>query len=53
MQTKMIVKKAIKKPNQNRVWILRGAGLLIAAYGVYTFGKRDIGTYMLMQRHDL
>lgn len=44
-------KKAIRKPNQTGIWILRGAGFLIAVYGVYAFGKRDIGTYMLRQSH--
>lgn len=46
-----MAKKAIRKLNQNRVWILRGVGFLIAVYGVYAFGKRYIGTYMLMQSY--
>lgn len=46
-----MAKKVIKKPDHTRAWILRGAGFLIAVYGVYAFGKRDIGTYMLMQSH--
>lgn len=46
-----MAKKAIRKPNQTGIWILRGAGFLIAVYGIYAFGKRDIGTYMLMQSH--
>lgn len=46
-----MAKKVIKKPNHTGAWILRGVGFLIAVYGIYAFGKRDIGTYMLMQSH--
>jgi len=34
-----------------RTWIFRAAGVLIAAYGVYAFVKRDIHTYMLLRSH--
>lgn len=46
-----MTKKTVKKSNQIGTWMLRGAGVLIAAYGIYAFVKRDIGTYMLMQSH--
>lgn len=46
-----MAKKAVKKSGQTGRWILRGVGFLIAAYGVYAFVKRDIGTYMLMRSH--
>lgn len=32
-----------------RTWLLRGLGILIAAYGIYAFVKRDIGSYMLLK----
>lgn len=44
-----MAKKAIKRPGKAGIWILRGVGVLIAGYGVYAFGKRDIGAYMLLQ----
>lgn len=46
-----MAKKAVKKPIPMGTWLLRGIGLLIAAYGAYAFLKRDIGIYMLMQSH--
>ncbi|MCD8196491.1 MAG: DUF4405 domain-containing protein [Lachnospiraceae bacterium] len=38
-------------PSRLRAWILRGAALLTAAYGIYAFEKRDIGNYMLLRYH--
>ena len=32
-------------------WMLRCLGVLIAAYGVYAFVKRDIGSYLLLRTH--
>lgn len=32
-----------------RTWLLRGLGILIAAYGLFAFIKRDIGSYMLLK----
>lgn len=46
-----MAKKRVGNRNQASTWILRGAGFLIAAYGIYAFVKRDIGIYMLMQSH--
>lgn len=42
-------KKLFKKPSKVRTWIARGTAVAIAAYGVYAFGVRQIGEYMLMK----
>lgn len=44
-----IARKLVKKPSEIRKWIVRGIAVLIAGYGVYAFGKRDIGSYMLLK----
>lgn len=41
--------KMMKKPSAVRTWTLRILALAIAAYGVYAFIKRDIGSYMLLK----
>lgn len=46
-----MARKMTKKPSNIRKWILRGAAILIAVYGVYAFFKRDIGNYMLLRYH--
>lgn len=44
-----IARRLIKKPSEFRKWVLRAIALLIAGYGVYSFVKRDIGSYMLLK----
>lgn len=46
----MANRTGIKRP---AVWgrVLRCLGVLIAAYGVYAFVKRDIGSYLLLRTH--
>jgi len=44
-----IRKKLFKKPSKVRTWIARGTAVAIAAYGVYAFGVRQIGEYMLLK----
>ena len=39
------------KPSALRKWGARAAALAVAVYGVYAFGKRAIGSYMLLQSH--
>ena len=41
--------KIVKKPSVPRTWVLRIAGCLIAAYGVYAFAQRGVGRYMTLQ----
>lgn len=43
--------KRFHHPSAVRTWSTRIAGAAIAAYGVYAFIKRAIGTYMLMRVH--
>jgi len=42
-------KKLFMKPSKVRTWIARGTAVAIAAYGVYAFGVRQIGEYMLLK----
>jgi len=42
-------KKLFKKPSKVRSWTARGIAFAIAAYGVYAFGVRQIGEYMLLK----
>lgn len=44
-----MAKKHIKSPSEMRKWMLRGLALIIAAYGLYAFFKRDIGSYMILR----
>lgn len=44
-----MTQKYLGKPSQLRTWILRLLAAGIAAYGVYAFVKRDIGSYMLLK----
>lgn len=39
------------KPNKVCALVLRLAGYLFAAYGVYAFVRRDIGIYLLLKSH--
>lgn len=39
------------KPSQVRTWGVRAIGLLIAAYGIYAFIKRDLPNYILLRNH--
>lgn len=39
------------KPSKIRSRILRIAGYLFAAYGIYAFWRRDVGIYLLMKSH--
>lgn len=41
--------KLTGKASGIRKWILRAVTVLIAAYGIYAFIKRDIGSYMLLK----
>ena len=41
--------KMTKGSSAVRTWVLRTLSLVIAAYGVYAFVKRDIGSYMLLK----
>ena len=41
--------KLVKTPSRARTWILRILALGIAAYGIFAFVKRDIGSYMLLK----
>lgn len=41
--------KMTKGSSAVRTWVLRTLSLAIAAYGVYAFVKRDIGSYMLLK----
>lgn len=43
--------KLFEQPSAARKWLARLAGFGIAAYGVWTFIKRDVLSYMLMQVH--
>jgi len=42
-------KKLFKKPSKVRTWFARSTAFAIAAYGVYAFGVRQIGEYMLLK----
>lgn len=42
-------KKLFKKPSKVHSWIARSIAFTIAAYGVYAFGVRQIGEYMLLK----
>lgn len=43
--------KLFPKPSAVRKWAGRILALVIAGYGIYAFGKRDIGEYMLLRSH--
>lgn len=45
-----MVKKFIKKENKPFTWTLRIIAVLIAGYGIYAFIKREILSYMLMEK---
>ena len=44
-----MARKLVKQSSEIRKWILRAIAILIAGYGMHTFVKRDIGSYMLMK----
>lgn len=44
-----MAQKHFSKPSQSRTWLLRLLAVGIAAYGVYAFVKRDIGSYILLR----
>lgn len=44
-----MVKRLFKKPSAARKWTARILGGVIAAYGLYAFFKREIGSYMLLK----
>ncbi len=44
-----IARKAIGKTSTSRTWAARIVGILIAGYGIYAFGQRGIGDYMLLR----
>ena len=44
-----MVKRLFKKPSTARKWTARILGGVIAAYGLYAFFKREIGSYMLLK----
>lgn len=46
-----MVRKKFQTPSVVRTWATRIVGVGIAAYGIYAFIKRAIGTYMLLQVH--
>lgn len=41
--------RLFQKPSAARTWALRTFALAIAAYGVYAFVKREVGSYMLLR----
>ena len=43
--------KLCKKPSVIRKWIARGIAVIAAGYGIYAFGSRQIGDYLLMRMH--
>lgn len=46
-----MIGKLWKKPSTIRKWTARGVAVIAAAYGVYAFGVRQIGGYLLMKMH--
>lgn len=44
-----MAKKLFKNPSAVRRWIARGLGFLIAAYGLFAFFNREIGSYMFLK----
>lgn len=46
-----MAKKLFHKSSAVRKWAGRILALVIAGYGIYAFGKRDIGDYMLLRSH--
>lgn len=44
-----MAKKMWRKPSVTRAWIVRIIGFMIAAYGIYAFHKREIGSYMFLR----
>ena len=44
-----VAKKLFRNPSAAHKWTARGLGSLIAAYGLYAFFKREIGSYMLLK----
>lgn len=44
-----MAKRLFKNPSAVRRWIARGLGFLIAAYGLFAFFKRQIGSYMFLK----
>ena len=44
-----MAKRLFKNPSAVRRWITRGLGFLIAAYGLFAFFKRQIGSYMFLK----
>lgn len=44
-----MAKRLFKNPSAVRRWIARGLGFLIAAYGLFAFFKREIGSYIFLK----
>lgn len=44
-----MAKKLVKNPCAALRWIMRAVAVLIAGYGIYAFGRRDIGSYMFLK----
>lgn len=44
-----MAKRMWKKPSVIRTWAVRIIGFMIAAYGIYAFDKREIGSYMFLR----
>ena len=44
-----IAGKLFRRPSTVRKWTVRLLALVIAGYGIYAFGNREIGSYMLLR----
>ena len=44
-----MAKRLFKRSFSARKWMARGLGFFIAAYGLYAFFKREIGSYMILK----
>ncbi len=40
-----------KQPSIIRKWVVRSVAVIAAGYGIYAFGRRQIGDYLLMRMH--
>lgn len=47
----LMVSRLWKRPSIVRAWSARIAAVILAGYGIYAFGKRQIGDYLLMKMH--
>lgn len=47
----IMISRLFKKPSAMRKWIVRIIAIVVAGYGVYAFGRRQIGDYLLMKMH--